>query len=161
LLDGLDDVAGLLGEDGVDDDDVVLEDDPGVVAAAEGNLGVGSADGGVAEEDAGGDLLDLVELHLGQVGGAGRGQGGQQGEAGGGTHDGAAPVRDEAMLHTLARVGVGGNPSVRVIHETCWGCAGHVSRGCLLEGGSTTKHTHYTKEGRNRTGREGGTRRVR
>src|SRR5262249_19125174 len=35
LLDRLDDVAGLLGEVGVDDDNVILEDDPDVVAAAE------------------------------------------------------------------------------------------------------------------------------
>ena len=64
LLDGRDDVAGFLGEVGVDDDDVVLEDDPDVVAAAEGDLRVGGADGRVAEEDAGGDLLHVVELHL-------------------------------------------------------------------------------------------------
>ena len=43
LLDGRDHVAGLLREVGVDDDDVVLEDDPDVVAAAERDLRVGGA----------------------------------------------------------------------------------------------------------------------
>ena len=38
LLDRRDDIAGFLGEVGVDDDDVVLEDDPDVVAAAERKL---------------------------------------------------------------------------------------------------------------------------
>ena len=38
LLDGGDDVARLLGEVGVDDDDVILEDDPDVIAAAEGDV---------------------------------------------------------------------------------------------------------------------------
>ena len=64
LLDVGDHVRGLLGEVRVDDDDVVFEDDPGVVAAAERNLRVVGGDGRVAEEDAGGDLLHVVELHL-------------------------------------------------------------------------------------------------
>src|SRR5262249_29174902 len=76
------------------DDDVVLEDDPDVITAAEDDALVGGADGRVAEEDAGGHLADVVELHRGQrIGGRGdgcRGQGteqNQQEEADGETHD--------------------------------------------------------------------------
>ena len=63
---GRDHVAGFLGEVGVEDDDVILEDDPDIVAAAEDDVLVGGADGRVAEEDAGRDLGDFVELHLRQ-----------------------------------------------------------------------------------------------
>ncbi len=63
LLDGRDDVAGFLGEVGVEDDDIILEDNPDIVAAAEDDRLVGGADRGVAEEHAGGDFADLVELH--------------------------------------------------------------------------------------------------
>src|SRR5262249_41227897 len=92
LADRGNDVAGLLGEVGVEDGDVVVEDDPDVVAAAEDDFGAFGADGRVAEEDAGGDLADLVELHLGDgVGPAAGGQGqqagpGRQPAAGGGWH---------------------------------------------------------------------------
>src|SRR5579871_4202724 len=80
LLDGGDHVAGFLGEVGVDDQDVILEDDPDVVAAAEWHVLVGGADRRVAEEDARGDLLDLVEFHRRQVGGRRGGDGQQPGE---------------------------------------------------------------------------------
>ncbi len=63
LLDGRDDVARLLGEVGVEDDDVILENDPDVIAAAEDNRRVRGADRRIAEEHAGGDLTHLVELH--------------------------------------------------------------------------------------------------
>src|SRR5262249_5119384 len=80
-----------LGEVGVDDHDVVVEHDPDVVAAAE-DAGVGGADGAIAEEDAGGDLLDVVEFHVRQLGRR-REAGGQDkaeghpGEGGDATHD--------------------------------------------------------------------------
>ena len=64
FLDRLDDVVGFLGEVGVDDHDVVLEYDPDVVAAAEGNVGALRADRRIAEEDARRDFLDVVEPHL-------------------------------------------------------------------------------------------------
>ncbi len=70
LLDGRDDVAGFLGEVGVEDEDVILEDDPDIVAAAEDDRLVGGADRGVAEEDAGGDFADVVELHRRNIVGA-------------------------------------------------------------------------------------------
>jgi hypothetical protein len=38
-----------------------------VIAAAKLHFRVSDADGGVAEEDPGGDLLDVVELHLGRL----------------------------------------------------------------------------------------------
>ena len=46
---------------------VILEDDPDVIAAAEDTVLSVALIGGIAEEDAGGDLLDLVELHLRQI----------------------------------------------------------------------------------------------
>src|SRR5262249_42333462 len=67
LLDRVEDIGRFLGEVGVDDDDVVLEDDPDVVAPAERDGLVGGADGRVAEEDARCDLPDVVELHLGRL----------------------------------------------------------------------------------------------
>src|SRR5262249_49110232 len=67
ILDGGNYVPGLLGEVGVVDQHEIVEDDPDVIAAAEGHLGVGGADRGIAEEDAGGDLAHLVELHRGDV----------------------------------------------------------------------------------------------
>ena len=74
-LDGLDHVAGLLGEVGVDDDDVILEDNPDVVAAAEGDGRAFRADGRIAEEDAGGDFF---QGELGRLGESEAGQGGEQ-----------------------------------------------------------------------------------
>jgi hypothetical protein len=60
-----DDVARLFGEVGVVDQDIILEDDPDVVAAAEDHALVGGADRRVAEENARRDLPHLIELHLG------------------------------------------------------------------------------------------------
>ena len=98
LLDGRDDVAGLLGEVGVEDDDVILEDDPDVIAAAEEDRFVGGADGGVAEEDAGRDFADLVELHLRRLVGAVRGSGdSKEGDKWQATAHGDTPRRGEGI----------------------------------------------------------------
>ena len=63
LLDGRDHVARLLGKVGVEDDDIILEDHPDIIAAAEDDALVGRADRRIAKEDARRDLANLVELH--------------------------------------------------------------------------------------------------
>ena len=67
FLDGLDHVAGLLGEVGVDDGDIIFKDDPDIIAAAERDVRSFGADGGITEENAGRNFFDFVELKLGNV----------------------------------------------------------------------------------------------
>src|SRR5262249_51787650 len=87
----------------------VLEDDPDVVATPKGDLGVAGADRRVAKEHAGGDLLDLVKLHLGQIAGAGGAEDGQaQQEGTGGAHS-TSPVDGGRGME----VNVGGKEEIR------------------------------------------------
>src|SRR5262249_49151362 len=65
LLDGRDNVARLLGKVRVHDDHIILENNPRMVAAAEGYGWVGCADRRIAEEDARRDLFDVVKLQFG------------------------------------------------------------------------------------------------
>ena len=67
FFDRLDDVAGLLGEVGIDDGDIIFKDDPDIIAAAERDVRSFGADSGIAEENAGRDFLDFIELKLGNV----------------------------------------------------------------------------------------------
>jgi hypothetical protein len=72
FLDGFNYVACFFGEIGVEDYDIILAHNPGVVAAAEHHFGIGGADGGIAEENTRCDLVHVVELHLRKVLGPGR-----------------------------------------------------------------------------------------
>src|SRR5262249_975654 len=65
FLDGLDDVSGFFGEVCINNYDVILENDPNVVAASEGDVRSFRSDGGIAKEDSRRNLLNLVELQFG------------------------------------------------------------------------------------------------
>ena len=65
LFDFGDNIPGLFGEVGVDHHDIVLENDPGVVASAKREQRVGGRDLGKPEKDPGGDLTHFAVLHGG------------------------------------------------------------------------------------------------
>src|SRR5208283_3762758 len=52
FLDVRNHVAGFLGKVRIHHEDIILENDPDVIASAKGNIGIGRGYGGIAEEDA-------------------------------------------------------------------------------------------------------------
>jgi hypothetical protein len=67
LLDRGNYILGFLREVGIDDYDIILENDPDVIAAAKRDVRALGADGRVTEEHAGSDFLDVVEVHFRQI----------------------------------------------------------------------------------------------